>query len=80
MQGRNILDGVVILQEAVHELHMKKFDELIKLDFGKAYDKVKWSCLQQALRMKDFSHKWHTLIHNFVTGGGVAIKVNDDII
>jgi hypothetical protein len=42
MQGRNILDGVVILQEAVHGLHMKKLDKVImKLDFEKAYDKVK---------------------------------------
>jgi hypothetical protein len=40
MQGRNILDGVVILHEAVHELHSKKLNGVIlKLDFKKAYDK-----------------------------------------
>jgi hypothetical protein len=33
MQGRNILDGVVILHEAVHELHTKKLNAVIlKLD------------------------------------------------
>jgi hypothetical protein len=53
MQGRNILDGVVVLHEAVHELHSKKLNGVIlKLDFEKAYDKVKWSFLQQTLRMK----------------------------
>jgi len=37
----------------------KKLDEVIlKLDFEKAYGKVKWSFLQQALRMKGFSPKW----------------------
>jgi hypothetical protein len=42
MQGRNILDGVVVLHEAVHELHSKKLNGVIlKLDFEKAYDKVK---------------------------------------
>jgi hypothetical protein len=39
MQGRNILDGVVVLHEAVHELHSKKLNGIIlKLDFEKAYD------------------------------------------
>jgi hypothetical protein len=80
VQGRNILDGVVILHEAVHELHTKKLNGVIlKLDFEKAYDKVKWSFLQQTLRMKGFSPEWRALINNFVSGGSVAIRVNDDI-
>jgi hypothetical protein len=29
--------------------------------------------------MKGFSHKWDALIHNFVSRGSMAIKVNDDI-
>jgi hypothetical protein len=59
MQGRNILDGVVTLHETVHELHYKKLNGVIlKLDFEKANDKVKWSFLQQTLRMKGFSDKW----------------------
>jgi hypothetical protein len=41
MQGRNILDGVVVLHEAIHELHSKKMNGVIlKLYFEKAYDKV----------------------------------------
>ena len=52
---------------------------VFKIDSGKAYDKVKWSFLQQALRMKDFSDKCHEWIQTFVAGRSVAIKVNDDI-
>jgi phosphate starvation-inducible protein PhoH len=33
MQGRNILDGVVVLHEAVHELHSKKLNGVIKIRF-----------------------------------------------
>jgi hypothetical protein len=40
---------------------------------------VKWFFLQQTLRMKGFSDEWHALIHNFVFGVSVAIKINDDI-
>jgi hypothetical protein len=80
MQGRNILDGVVVLHEMVHELHAKKLNGVIlKLDFEKAYDKVKWSLLQQKLCMKGFSEEWCALIRNFVSRGSVAIKVNDEV-
>jgi hypothetical protein len=78
--GRNILEGVVILHETIHELHRKKMDGvLFKIDFEKAYDKVKWSFLQQALRMKGFPPKWCNWIARFIQGGSVGIKVNDDI-
>src|SRR4051812_30380107 len=72
MQERNILDGVVILHETIHELHSKKLNGvLFKIDFEKAYDKVKWSFLQQTLRMKGFSEEWRSLIQSFVSGGSV---------
>ena len=80
MQGRNILDGVAVLHETVHELHRKKLNGVIfKIDFEKAYDKVKWPFLLQTLRMKGFSDTWCRWVENFVSGGSVAIKVNDDI-
>jgi hypothetical protein len=74
------MEGVVILHETIHELHTKKTNGIIfKIDFEKAYDKVKWSFLQQTLRMKGFSPKWGRWIQNMVTGGSVGIKVNNDI-
>jgi phosphate starvation-inducible protein PhoH len=45
MPGRHILEGVVILHETIHELHRNKMDViLMKIDYERAYDKVKWSC------------------------------------
>jgi hypothetical protein len=42
MQGRNIMERVVILHETIHVLHNKKRNGVIfKIDFEKAYDKVK---------------------------------------
>jgi hypothetical protein len=80
MTGRNIMEGMVILHETLHEMHRKKLDGVIlKLDFEKAYDKVNWSFLQQALRMKGFSPQWCNWINQIVKGGSVGIKVNDDI-
>jgi hypothetical protein len=51
---------------------------ILKFDFEKAYDKVKWSFLQQTFRMTGFSDEWGALIHSFVSGGSVEIKVNND--
>jgi hypothetical protein len=42
MSGRHILEGVVVLHETIHELHRRKMDGVIfKINFEKAYDKVK---------------------------------------
>ena len=42
MRGRNILERVVILHEIIHELHRKnQSGVIIKIDFKKAYDKVR---------------------------------------
>jgi hypothetical protein len=44
---RNIMEGVVILHETIHELHQKKQSGVIlKIDFEKDYDKVKWSFIK----------------------------------
>jgi hypothetical protein len=80
MPGRHILEGVLVLHETIHEIKRKKLDGVIlKLDFEKAYDKVKWGFLKQVLRMKGFHPKWCLWIEQFVSRGSVGIKVNDDI-
>jgi hypothetical protein len=52
---------------------------IFKIDFEKAYDKVKWRFLQQTLRTKGFSQKWCEWVQNFTQGGNVNIKVNDQL-
>jgi hypothetical protein len=76
--GRNIMEGVVVLHETIHELHKKKQSGVIfKIDFEKDYDKVKWSFVQQTLRMKGFWNTWCEWIDSIMTRGHVGIKVND---
>ena len=58
---------------------LKRDGVIFKIDFENAYNKVKWSFLQQTLRMKDFSPTLCRCIEGMVTGGSVGIKVNDDI-
>jgi hypothetical protein len=59
ISGRNILEGVVVLHETIHELHRKRMSGVVlKIDFEKAYNKVNWDFIFQTLRMKGFSMKW----------------------
>lgn len=72
MKGHNILEGVIILHETMHELHRKKKQNgvIFKIDFEKAY---------QALRMKGFSPKWTKWVETSISWGSVVVNVNEEI-
>jgi hypothetical protein len=78
LPGRNIMKGVIVLHETIHEMHRKN-DLILKIDFEKAYNKVNWPFVQQTLRMKGFSPKWCQWIVSFMEGGHVGVKVNDQV-
>jgi hypothetical protein len=60
--GRNIIEGVVMLHENIHELHKKKMSGVIlKLDFEKAYDKVNWDFFATNFKDKRFLWKMVSL-------------------
>ena len=64
------MEGVLILHEALNNIKNKKqSDMLLKIDFEKAYDKIKWSFLFQILRMKGFPDKWIDWVMETIRGG-----------
>jgi hypothetical protein len=59
MKGTDIMNGVVALHEILHETKRKKqLGIILKLDFEKAYDKVKWGFLFECLNARGFCSKW----------------------
>jgi hypothetical protein len=55
IKGRNILEGVVTLHEILHEFKRSgRQGVLLKIDFEKAYEKVKWGGLRKSWREKVF--------------------------
>lgn len=79
IMGRYILDGVVILHETLHELKRRKLKGVIlKIDFEKAYDSVKWSFVREVLLKKGFNDQLVNWIMSIVEGGKVCININGE--
>jgi hypothetical protein len=77
--GRYILEGVIILHETLHELRVKKMQGVIlKLDFEKAYDKVRWNIMIEVLRKKNFPEKWVEWMKKIIEGGKVGVNINGE--
>ncbi|XP_020999438.1 uncharacterized protein LOC110281487 [Arachis duranensis] len=62
VKGQKIHDGTLIISEAVHWLKMRKKEAaIIKLDFQKAYDRVKWSFVDIVLQKMDLGRRWRMI-------------------
>ena len=80
IKGRYIMEGVVILHEALNTFHKDKEDALVfKVDFEKAYDKIKWPFVILMLEQKGFPDKWCDWVMETMRGGHVGVKINDEI-
>lgn len=77
IKGRSILEGVVILHEVIHSLRNDRRKGMIfKIDFEKAYDRVRWDFLEEVLHGKGFPEKWVNWVMQTVKGGQVCININ----
>ena len=59
VEGRQILDGIILTQEMINLLKQTKSPAmLIKVDLAKVYDKVSWCFLKAMLKAFGFQHDW----------------------
>jgi hypothetical protein len=79
MQGRYILESVVIAHELVHYIHKSKEHRvIIKLDYKKAYDRVNTEFLLEILKLSGFGERWRGCIRKIVMGGSVSVGANGE--
>ena len=77
MKGRQILDGGLIANEAIHWLRKKKKEVVIlKLDFHKAFDSIKWVFIDQILESMDFGRLWCKWIRCYLSAEKMSIIIN----
>jgi hypothetical protein len=79
IKGRNILEGVVVLHEVLDEFRRSgQQGVLFKIDFEKAYDKVRWNFVSKVLWEKGFPETWIHQVMSTVQGGQVCVNVNGE--
>ena len=75
--GRSILDGILIIQKAIHSADIdKEACMFMKLDIQKAYDMVDWRFLCKVLEAFGFSKKWVNLIFKFISTPKISVLIN----
>ncbi|MCH79399.1 cysteine-rich receptor-like protein kinase [Trifolium medium] len=77
VQGRQILDGILIANEVVDEARRAKKELLLfKVDFEKAYDSVDWGYLDAAMGRMGFPTLWRKWIKECVCTATASVLVN----
>lgn len=77
VEGRQILDGLVVTHEVIHSLKQKKQrGMMIKLDLSKAYDHLNWKYLKEIFRYFGFSNRWIDWVYNMISTPNVSIMLN----
>ncbi|GKU88292.1 hypothetical protein SLEP1_g2574 [Rubroshorea leprosula] len=75
--GRQITDGILILNEVVEEIKRKKASSFIfKADFEKAYDCMNWNFLDEMMWRLGFGEKWRKWIKKCLQTASVIVLIN----
>lgn len=77
VEGRQILDNILLAQEMIHSLHARKVPGmLMQLDLSKAYDKVSWTYLEAILKAFGFNQPWIRWVSELIKSTSYSILVN----
>eukprot|EP00253_Pinus_taeda_P020218 PITA_20218 len=77
VEGRQIMDGVILSNEVIHSLKLlKKPGMILKLDLSKAFDKLSWCYIQQMLLAFGFNATWARWIMNLISSPSFSILLN----
>eukprot|EP00253_Pinus_taeda_P009559 PITA_09559 len=77
VEGRQIMDGIILSNEVIHSLKiLKKPGMILKLDLSKAFDKLSWECIHQMLLAFGFNATWTRWIMNLISSPCFSVLLN----
>lgn len=77
LQGRNMLDSIVVTNEVIHDARCKKKQTLLfNVDFEKAYDSVNWRFFFYMMRRLNFCERWVQWMESCLKSSRVSVLVN----
>ncbi|KAF7138178.1 hypothetical protein RHSIM_Rhsim07G0234500 [Rhododendron simsii] len=77
--GRRAIDNVIIVQEIVHSLNLKKGSVgtmVIKIDLEKAFDHLEWGFIRKMLLSFNFPDLWVNLILSCISSSSSSVLFN----
>lgn len=84
VSGRQIQDNVMVVQEVLHQLRLRrrkeKFQAILKLDMQKAYDRVEWDFSEAWMKKMGFCEKWVSLVMACITSVTFSVKLNGELL
>ncbi|GAU35675.1 hypothetical protein TSUD_162470 [Trifolium subterraneum] len=77
LPGRQILDGVVALNEII-DLAKRRKDRclLFKVDFERAYDTISWNYLESMMLKMGFAEKWMGWMRACIFNSSMSVLIN----
>jgi hypothetical protein len=78
---RHISSNIIITQEIIHSFNLKSWNSnafLLKIDLAKAFDRLEWTFISDALHRIGFNDKFINLIHTCISTSSLAVLVNDE--
>lgn len=77
VEGRNILDGPLIVNEICSwAKKVKRKVLLFKVDFDKAFDSINWGFLDSNLKIMGFGDKWRAWIKGCLESSKASVLIN----
>ena len=77
MQGRGLLESVLVANEVIEDVRRRRRrGVLLKVDFEKAYDSVRWSFLLDKLNRLGFLERWIKWVQGCLESATVSVLVN----
>lgn len=79
VKGRNITANLHLVQEIAHSFQLRswKFPGfMLKLDLAKAFDRLEWSFIAQAMRRQGFHGHFIDLVRTCMTSTSFSVLIN----
>ena len=77
IKGRQASESILIVKEVVHSIQSNKCKGLVlKLDFEKAFDSVRWDFLIETMEAMNFDPKWCSWIRGILHSTRISILDN----
>jgi hypothetical protein len=78
---RHISSNIIITQEIIHSFNLKSWTYdafILKIDLAKAFDRLEWNFISEALTRLHLNANFINLIHTCISTSSLAVLVNDE--